>query len=120
MKSLFKILVKYPLEFLFFIIFFTVFKILPLKMSRTLGILITTSVGPFLPIHNLLMKNLSIAFQSKDKKWIDDIANRVWMNLGYTISEYAHMHSILESKIDVINNEFSDDIFDENQHSVIL
>ena len=60
MKSLFKILIKYPLEFLFFIIFFTVFKILPLSISRTLGILITTSVGPFLPIHKLLIRNLSI------------------------------------------------------------
>ena len=103
MKSLFKILVKYPLEFLFFIFFFTVFKILPLRVSRALGILITTSVGPFLPIHKLLIRNLSIAFQNKDKKWIDDIANRAWKNLGYTISEYAHMNSILESKIEVIN-----------------
>ena len=120
MKSLFKILVKYPLEFLFFIFFFTVFKILPLRMSRALGILITTSVGPFLPIHNLLIKNLSIAFHDKDKKWINDAANRVWKNLGYTVSEYAHMNSILKSKIEVINNEFSDDVFNENEHSVIV
>ena len=44
-------------------------------MSRALGILITTSVGPFLPIHSLLIKNLSIAFHDKDKKWINDTAN---------------------------------------------
>ena len=120
MKSLFKILVRYPLEFLFFITFFTVFKILPLRISRTLGMSITTFVGPFLPIHSLLIKNLSIAFDDKDKKWINDTANRVWKNLGYTISEYAHMNSVLESKIEVINNEFSDDVFDETKHSVIV
>ena len=120
MQSLFKILIKYPLEFLFFLFFFTIFKILPLRMSRAIGILITTSIGPFLPIHNLLIKNLSIAFYDKDKKWINDTAYRVWKNLGYTISEYAHLKSILESRIEVINNKFSHDIFDTNERSVIV
>ena len=63
---------------------------------------------------------LSIAFHDKDKEWINDAANRVWKNLGYTGSEYAHMNSILKSKIEVINNEFSDDVFNENEHSVIV
>ncbi len=54
--------IKYLIQFICIIFLFIVFKILGLKISRTLSSFIFNKVGPFFRSKNISLNNLSIAF----------------------------------------------------------
>ena len=71
MKIFLKRYIRYPFEFILFLLFYLIFKLLPLSVARKLGVSITTSFGPLFSINKLVKKNLRIAFKEKDEKWIN-------------------------------------------------
>ena len=87
MKIFLKRYIRYPSEFILFVFFYFLFKLLPLSIARKLGVSIATSLGPLFSINKLVKKNLRIAFKDQDEKWINTKAKKAWENLGHTIAE---------------------------------
>ena len=120
MKIFLKRYIRYPSEFILFILFYFIFKLLPLSIARKLGVSITTNLGPLFSINKLVKKNLRIAFKDQDEKWINVKAEKVWENLGYTIAEYSHLKKILKDKINIIENDLYRQAFSGSEKSIII
>ena len=120
MKILIKRYIRYPVEFILFLLFYLIFKLLPLSVARKLGVSITTSLGPLFSINKLVKKNLRIAFKEQDEKWINRKAKKVWENLGYTIAEYSHLKKILKENINIIENDLYRKAFSSGERSIII
>ena len=120
MNYLLKLYIRYPIEFIIFIIFFSIFRILPLGLARKLGLFITSFLGPLLPINDLVKKNLKIAFENKNDEWIKSISHKVWENMGETIAEYSHLDEISKNHITIIKNKFYAEAFNTNSKSIII
>ena len=120
MNNFIKFLIRYPIEFILFLDFFILFKILPLSLARHLGSLIATSIGPLLPVHGIAEKNLKIAFPDKENEWRRKILKKIWHNFGCIMAEYSHLKEILNKRINIINNENSKDFFDGNSANIIV
>jgi len=119
MNRIFKYIFKYPIEFIFFVDFFILFKILPLDLSRSLGSFIATNIGPMLPVNKIVRKNLLIAFPSKEKNWHIGTEKKIWHNFGCILAEYAHMKEILNKRISVIEDEHSNDFFNNDKNILV-
>ena len=120
MSNFIKFFIRYPIEFILFVDFFILFKILPLNISRMVGSLIAINIGPLLPVNNIAKKNLQIAFPEKEKKWHNKILREIWHNFGCIMAEYAHLKEILNNRIEVNENKYSKDFFDNNQQNIII
>ena len=99
MNNFLKFFFRYPIEFILFIDFFILFKILPLNLARITGSLIATNVGPLLPVNNIAKKNIEIAFPEESKEWQKKILKNIWHNFGCIMAEYAHLKEILYNRI---------------------
>ena len=120
MNRFIKYFFRYPIEFIFFIDFFILFKILPLNFSRIIGSLIATGIGPLLPVNNIAKKNLEVAFPQENKEWHNKVLKEIWHNFGCIIAEYAHLKEILDKRITVIDNNYSKDFFDNKTQNIII
>ena len=120
MKIFLKRYIRYPSEFILFVLFYFIFKLLPLSVARKLGVGITTSLAPLFSINKLVKKNLRIAFKDQDEIWINTKAKKVWENVGYTIAEYSHLKKILRDKISIIENDLYREAFLSSERSIII
>ena len=59
--------IKYFLQFIFIILFFIIFKLIGLKLSRILGSKILLIFGPFFRSKKIIEKNLTNVFSNKDE-----------------------------------------------------
>ena len=120
MNNFIKFCLKYPIEFILFIDFFILFKILPLNLARIIGSLIAINIGPLLPVNNIAKKNLEIAFPEEKEEWHNKVLKEIWHNLGCIMAEYAHLKEILNNRIEVIDNNYSKDFFNNNSQNIII
>tara|TARA_X000000368_G_scaffold291204_1_gene231499 strand:+ start:4654 stop:5541 length:888 start_codon:yes stop_codon:yes gene_type:complete len=120
MKNFFKFFLRYPIEFILFIDFFILFKILPLNLARRIGSLIATNIGPLLPVNNITKKNIEIAFPKESKEWQEKVLEKIWHNFGCIMAEYAHLKEILDNRIEVIDNNYSKDFFNNDSQNIIV
>ena len=120
MKNFFKFFLRYPTEFILFIDFFILFKILPLNLARRIGSLIATNIGPLLPVNNITKKNIEIAFPKESKEWQEKVLEKIWHNFGCIMAEYAHLKEILNNRIEVIDNNYSKDFFNNDSQNIIV
>ena len=96
-------LVKYPIELFFFLIFFSLFYILPLKFARRLSSMLAPKVGKFTSTNKVILNNLKIAFPKESDEWISKINHDVWINFGKVVAEYAHLNELAKNnKITVV------------------
>jgi len=119
MNFFLKQLIRYPIEFLIFIISIFIFKIIPINYARSFGIFIATKIGPNISINQLLLENLRIAFPEKDEQWIEETALKSWINVGCTIAEYAHLKEISKS-IDLVENSYLEEIRSQKKNCIIV
>ncbi|MBD1164443.1 lysophospholipid acyltransferase family protein [Pelagibacterales bacterium SAG-MED13] len=101
--------IKYLIQFICIIFLFIVFKILGLKISRTLSSFIFNKVGPFFRSKNISLNNLSIAFPELNENQKKQIINEMWTNYGKIFAEYIFIKDFRNSK------KFSNKIIVENQ-----
>ena len=120
MKNFFKFFLRYPIEFILFIDFFILFKILPLNLARITGSLIATNIGPLLPVNNIAEKNIETAFPKESKEWQKKALKDIWHNFGCIMAEYAHLKEILNNRIELIDNKYSKDFFDSDLQNIIV
>ena len=120
MNNFIKFFFRYPIEFILFIDLFILFKILPLNLARIIGSLIATSIGPLLPVNNIAKKNIEIAFPEKDTEWQKKVLNEIWHNFGCIMAEYAHLKEIFNNRIEVVDNNYSKDFFNNDTQNIIV
>ncbi len=112
---------RYQLEFFIFILAFSFFYFLPLKISKKIGIFLSLQFGKMTKTNKIINKNLKIAFPDKDDEWIAEINKGVWANFGMVMAEYAHLNEISKNnKIKVIENKFSKSFFENSKDKILI
>ena len=76
---------KYLFEFIVIIIFFIIFKILGLKISKFISGKIFSFLGPFFRSRRVIIKNLKIAFPKITENQDKDYTNKMWNYYGENI-----------------------------------
>ena len=83
------------IEFIIFVIFFNIFKMLPLKFASRIGGYILKMIGPLTKSNKTSLKNLNKIYSEKDRKEIAAISKKSWENLGKTFAEFSHLKKII-------------------------
>ena len=105
-------LIKYFIQFIFIIFMFLLFKIIGLKLSKSLSSFIFKLIGPYLRSKKISHSNLAIAFPELNEKERDKIVNSMWLTYGKIFAEYIFIKNFRQSP------EFSKKIIIENQENL--
>ena len=105
-------LIKYFIQFIFIIFMFLLFKIIGLKLSKSLSSFIFKLIGPYLRSKKISHSNLAIAFPELNEKERDKIVNSMWSTYGKIFAEYIFIKNFRQSP------EFSKKIIIENQENL--
>jgi KDO2-lipid IV(A) lauroyltransferase len=81
-------IIKYFFQFLFVIILFSIFKILGLSMSSSLGGKLFEKIGPFFRSKKLIHSNLKKAFPNINLDDLNKTTKLMWNNYGRVFAEY--------------------------------
>ena len=113
------------IQFIFVILFFSIFKILGYNFSRKLSGYIFLIIGPFFRSKKIILKNLDIAFPYKNFKEKNKILKDMWFNYGQIFSEYIFIKNFKNSekfnqKINVLNDEILEKIKIENKPVIFI
>ena len=84
-------LIKYFIEAIFIYFLFFIFKIIGLKSSRNLSILIMKKIGFLFRNKKLIKKNISYAFKNYSDDQIEAIIHEMWINYGSIFAEYIYL-----------------------------
>ena len=116
--------IKYFLQFLFVIIFFSLFKILGPKISSNIGGKLFEIIGPFFRSKKIIKKNLQIAIPNIDIKKINQISKLMWNNYGRVFAEYMFIKDFrinkLGSNIQVEGIEILENLKRKNESAVFI
>ena len=106
-------IIKYFFQFLFIITFFTLFKILGLKISSALGGKLFEKIGPLFRSKELIHSNLKKAFPNINLDRLKEITKLMWNNYGRVFAEYMfikHFREDISNKnIKIEGQEILDD-----------
>ena len=81
-------IIKYFFQFIFIIIFFSLFKIIGLKFSSALGGKIFEIIGPLFRSKKLIHSNIKKAFPDISLKKLNQMTKLMWNNYGRVFAEY--------------------------------
>lgn len=96
----------YRLEAFFLLVFFRVFRLLPLDIASAIGGEIGRMVGPFFSAHKTAQRNIAAAFPDMSVKEINRITGAMWENLGRVGAEYSSLPGTrLTSRLSVTGAE---------------
>ena len=84
----------HPIEAAAALLVYSLFRILPLEWASALGGWLARAIGPWLPISERAVRNLSNAFPEKSPVEIKSIVRAMWDNLGRVAAEYPHLSEI--------------------------
>ena len=117
-------IIKYFLQFLFIIILFSLFKILGLNISSTLGGKLFEKIGPLFRSKKLIHSNLKKAFPHINLDSLQEITKLMWNNYGRVFAEYMfikHFREDVSNKnIKIEGQEILDDIKRKNKPVVFI
>ena len=117
-------IIKYFLQFLFIIIFFSLFKILGLNMSSALGGKLFEKIGPLFRSKKLIHSNLKKAFPDISLDHLNGITKMMWNNYGRVFAEYMFIKKFREDRsnknIIIEGQEILEDIKKKNKSVVFI
>ena len=108
-------IIRYFLEFILVIFFFSIFKIIGLKLSSKLGEIIGRYFGPLFRKKAIAKKNILIAFPNINETSIDQIIDNMWRNIGSIFGEYIHIN-----KFSILDEEKNKIVFTNKNNLQIL
>mgnify|MGYP005726456335 FL=1 len=119
MKSL-----KYFTQFIFVIVFFSIFKLLGARISSLVGGKLFEFIGPLFRSKNIIEKNIRIVFPNKNSNEVSKIKKLMWNNYGRVFAEYMFIKDFraekLASNIKIEGQEILDEIKKNNQSVVFI
>ena len=101
--------IKYTFEFIIIILFFLIFKIVGLKISRNISGFIFKNLGSLFRSKKTSYTNLSLAFPEFNEIQKNKILDNMWINYGKIFAEYMFIEKFRTSP------KFSNQIIIENQ-----
>ena len=114
----------YFFQYIFVIIFFSLFKILGLKKSSYLGGKIFEKIGPLFRSKIIIDRNLKKAFPNVVQQKTDLITNMMWNNYGRVSAEYMFIKDFRSKKyssnIQIEGSEILDNFKKKNQQAVFI
>ena len=117
-------IIKYFLQFLFIIIFFSLFKILGLNISSALGGKLFEKIGPLFRSKKLIHTNLKKAFPDISLDHLNGITKMMWNNYGRVFAEYMFIKKFREDRsnknIIIEGQEILEDIKKKNKSVVFI
>ena len=117
-------ILKYLIQFIIIIIFFSLFKVLGLKISSLLGGKIFEKIGPFFRSKKLIHSNIQKAFPNKNSEDLERITKLMWNNYGRIFAEYMFIKDFRInksiSKIEIEGQEILEKIKRENKPVVFV
>ena len=117
-------IIKYFLQFLFIIIFFSLFKILGLNISSALGGKLFEKIGPLFRSKKLIHSNLKKAFPDISLEHLNGITKMMWNNYGRVFAEYMFIKKFREDRsnknIIIEGQEILQDIKKKNKSVVFI
>jgi len=117
-------IIKYFLQFLFIIIFFSLFKILGLNISSALGGKLFEKIGPLFRSKKLIHSNLKKAFPDISLDNLNGITKMMWNNYGRVFAEYMFIKKFREDRsnknIIIEGQEILEDIKKKNKSVVFI
>ena len=104
--------IKYFFQFLFVIMFFSLFKILGFKISSYIGGKLFEIIGPLFRSKSLIHSNIKKVFPKIDQENLNRITKEMWNNYGRIFAEYMFIKDFrtgkLGSKIEIEGQEILD------------
>ena len=117
-------IIKYFLQFIFIIIFFSLFKILGLNISSALGGKLFEKIGPLFRSKKLIHSNLKKAFPEISLEHLNEITKMMWNNYGRVFAEYMFIKKFREDRsnknIIIEGQEILEDIKKKNKSVVFI
>ena len=117
-------IIKYFLQFLFIVIFFSLFKILGLNISSALGGKLFEKIGPLFRSKKLIHSNLKKAFPDISLDHLNGITKMMWNNYGRVFAEYMFIKKFREDRsnknIIIEGQEILEDIKKKNKSVVFI
>ena len=117
-------IIKYFLQFLIIIIFFSLFKILGLNISSALGGKLFENIGPLFRSKKLIHSNLKKAFPDISLDNLNGITKMMWNNYGRVFAEYMFIKKFREDRsnknIIIEGQEILEDIKKKNKSVVFI
>ena len=116
--------IKYFFQFLFVIIFFSLFKIIGFKVSSTIGGRIFEIIGPLFRSKKLIHSNIRNAIPDINSENLNRITKLMWNNYGRVFAEYMFIKDFrankIESKIKIEGQEILEEIKRLNKPVVFI
>jgi len=116
--------IKYFFQFIIIIFFFSIFKILGLKISSYISGKFFQFIGPIFRSKKLIQKNIIRAFPNIDEININKITTSMWNNYGRVFAEYMFIKKFRYQKqnenIIIEGREILEDIKKNNQKVVFI
>ena len=116
--------IKYFFQFIFIIIFFSLFKILGLRISSAIGGKMFEIIGPLFRSKNLIHSNIKKAFPDINLKDLNKMTKLMWNNYGRVFAEYMFIKDFRidnsNSKIEIKGQEILDKIKREGKPVVFI
>ena len=116
--------IKYFFQFIFVVIFFSLFKILGPKLSSNFGGKLFEIIGPIFRSKIIIKKNLQIAMPSINDQEINKISKLMWNNYGRVFAEYMFIENFrfnkLSSNISVEGQDVLEKIKKSNQPAIFI
>ena len=115
---------RYLLEFLLIIIFFTIFKLLGVRLSTLISAKVFVLVGPFFRSKKIINKNLKKAFPNISESEIKKRTNSMWEYYGKIFAEYPFLSNFrskkISSNIKIDGEEIIDEIKKKNERVIFI
>ena len=121
--TLFKYLVRYPIEAVLTYLIYLITAILPIEKSSAFAGLLGRVLGKYFKSTATAKKNLSWALPHKTKAEIDRITDEVWENVGRVIGEYSGLSKIdiyNDDRFEIVGTEYVDQLRDDGQPGIIF
>ncbi len=116
--------IKYFFEFIFVIIFFSLFKILGPKKSSYIGGKIFEKIGPIFRSEKIIHLNIKRVIPDIDNENLKKLTRLMWNNYGRVFAEYIFIKEFragsLASNIEVEGKEIIKEIINNNQQVVFV
>ena len=116
--------IKYFLQFIIIIFFFSLFKILGLNISSALGGKLFEKIGPLFRSKKLIHSNLKKAFPKINLDNLNKITKLMWNNYGRVFAEYMFIKKFREDisnkNIKIEGQEILEDIKTNNKSVVFI
>jgi Kdo2-lipid IVA lauroyltransferase/acyltransferase len=116
--------IKYFFQFLFVIIFFSLFKVLGYKISSNIGSKLFETIGPLFRSKKLIHSNIKKAIPNINLENINKITKLMWSNYGRIFAEYMFIKDFrigkLDSKIKIEGQEILEEIKKINKPVVFI